>query len=60
MTQNLSYIIAGVTVVALLFYSDLKSIYFTGFILLVILTNVSGAVGALSSLAGTILIEREW
>ncbi|XP_022978152.1 solute carrier family 40 member 1-like isoform X2 [Cucurbita maxima] len=31
-----------------------------GFILLVILTNIAGAVGALSSLAGTILIEREW
>lgn len=46
--------------VALLFYSDLKSTYFTGFILLVLLTNVAGAVGALSSLAGTILIEREW
>ncbi|KAA0063732.1 solute carrier family 40 member 2-like isoform X2 [Cucumis melo var. makuwa] len=59
-TQNISYIIAGVTVVALLFYSDLKSTYFTGFILLVILTNITGAVGALSSLAGTILIEREW
>ncbi|XP_022949805.1 solute carrier family 40 member 1-like isoform X1 [Cucurbita moschata] len=59
-TQNLSYIIAGATVVALLFYSDLISTYFTGFILLVILTNIAGAVGALSSLAGTILIEREW
>ncbi|KGN54425.1 solute carrier family 40 member 2 isoform X2 [Cucumis sativus] len=59
-TQNLSYIVAGVTVVALLFYSDLKSSYFTGFILLVILTNIAGAVGALSSLAGTILVEREW
>ena len=46
--------------VALLFYSDLKSSYFTGFILLVILTNIAGAVGALSSLAGTILVEREW
>ncbi|XP_031739572.1 solute carrier family 40 member 1 isoform X3 [Cucumis sativus] len=31
-----------------------------GFILLVILTNIAGAVGALSSLAGTILVEREW
>lgn len=59
-TQNLSYIIAGVTVVALLFFSDLKSTYFTGFIMLVILTNITGALGALSSLAGTILIEREW
>ncbi|XP_038883885.1 solute carrier family 40 member 2-like isoform X2 [Benincasa hispida] len=59
-TQNLSYIIAGVTVVALLVFSDLKSTYFTGFILLVILTNIAGAVAVLSSLAGTILIEREW
>lgn len=51
-TQNLSYIIAGVTVVALLFFSDLKSTYFTGFIMLVILINITGALGALSSLAG--------
>jgi iron-regulated transporter 1 len=28
--------------------------------LLVILTNISGAIGVLSTLAGTILIEREW
>jgi iron-regulated transporter 1 len=59
-TQNLSFIIAGCTVIALLFYPDLKSTNFTAFILLVILTNLSGAVGVLSTLAGTILIEREW
>ncbi|KAJ6969037.1 hypothetical protein NC653_036873 [Populus alba x Populus x berolinensis] len=59
-TQNLSFIIAGCTVIALLFYPDLKSTNFTAFILLVMLTNLSGAVGVLSTLAGTILIEREW
>ncbi|KAJ6755620.1 SOLUTE CARRIER FAMILY 40 MEMBER 1 [Salix purpurea] len=59
-TQNLSFIIAGCTVVALLFYPDLKSTNLTAFISLVILTNLSGAVGVLSTLAGTILIEREW
>ncbi|CAK7343706.1 unnamed protein product [Dovyalis caffra] len=59
-TQNLSFIIAGGTVIALLFYPNLKSTNFTAFIFLVILTNISGAVGVLSSLAGTILIEREW
>ncbi|KAJ6425161.1 hypothetical protein OIU84_025856 [Salix udensis] len=59
-TQNLSFIIAGCTVIALLFYPDLKSTNLTAFISLVILTNLSGAVGVLSTLAGTILIEREW
>ncbi|KAF2306498.1 hypothetical protein GH714_018717 [Hevea brasiliensis] len=37
-----------------------KSTNFTAFIFLVILTNISGAIGVLSTLAGTILIEREW
>lgn len=59
-TQNLSFIVAGVSVIALLFFSSLKSTNFTAFVLLVILTNVSGAVGVISTLAGTILIEREW
>ncbi|KAM4079021.1 hypothetical protein ACJW30_09G083700 [Castanea mollissima] len=58
--QNLAYIIAGGTVIALLKFSFLKSTNFTAFIFLVILTNVSGAIAALSTLAGTILIEREW
>nr|XP_023923899.1 solute carrier family 40 member 2-like isoform X2 [Quercus suber] len=59
-TQNLAYIIAGGTVIALLKFSFLKSTNFTAFIFLVILTNISGAIAALSTLAGTILIEREW
>ncbi|KAF3448022.1 hypothetical protein FNV43_RR08730 [Rhamnella rubrinervis] len=59
-TQNLSFIIAGGTVIALLVFPELKLTNFTAFILLVILTNFSGAVGVLSTLAGTILIEREW
>ncbi|CAN1276867.1 Solute carrier family 40 member 1 [Linum perenne] len=56
-TQNLSFIVAGTTVVVLLLNSALNS---TAFILLVTLANLSGAVGVLSTLAGTILIEREW
>ncbi|XP_050381932.1 solute carrier family 40 member 2-like isoform X2 [Argentina anserina] len=30
------------------------------FVLLIILTNISGALGVLSTLAGTILVERDW
>ncbi|XP_021621888.1 solute carrier family 40 member 2 isoform X4 [Manihot esculenta] len=59
-TQNLSFVIAGLSVIALLVFSTLKSTNFTAFIFLVILTNISGAIGVLSTLAGTILIEREW
>ncbi|KAG8647824.1 hypothetical protein MANES_09G113000v8 [Manihot esculenta] len=59
-TQNLSFMVAGCTVIALIVFSTLKTTNFTAFILLVILTNISGAVGVLSTLAGTILIEREW
>ncbi|KAJ4704321.1 Solute carrier family 40 protein [Melia azedarach] len=59
-SQNLSFIVAGVSVIVLLIFSTLKLTNFTAFILLVILTNVSGAVGVISTLAGTILIEREW
>lgn len=46
--------------IALLEFPELKLTNFTAFILLVILTNISGAAGVLSTLAGTILIEREW
>ncbi|XVF08356.1 hypothetical protein REPUB_Repub06bG0219600 [Reevesia pubescens] len=59
-TQNLSFIIAGGAVMALLVFSSLKFTNVVAFISLVILTNISGAVGVLSTLAGTILIEREW
>ncbi|XP_022767837.1 solute carrier family 40 member 1-like isoform X2 [Durio zibethinus] len=59
-TQNLSFIIAGGAVIALLVFSSLKFTNLVAFIALVILTNISGAVGVLSTLAGTILIEREW
>ncbi|KAL9268057.1 Solute carrier family 40 member 2-like protein [Drosera capensis] len=58
--QNLSFIVAGSTVILLLHYSDLKTTHFPLIALLVALTNVSGAVGMLSTLSGTILIEREW
>ncbi|KAK9069989.1 hypothetical protein SSX86_010387 [Deinandra increscens subsp. villosa] len=60
LTQNLSFMVAGVTVVGLLITPDLRLTNPTKFTLLVVLTNLSGAVAVLSTLAGTILIEREW
>lgn len=59
-TQNLSFVIAGATVVVLLVYSSLKFTNFSAFILLVLIINICGGIGVLSTLAGTILIEREW
>jgi len=59
-TQNLSFIVAGGAVVALLVVPDLKSQNFPVFATLVVLTNLSGAIGVLSTLAGTVLIERDW
>lgn len=52
--------VAGGSVSALLVYSGLKSTDFLIFMVLVVVTNLSGALGVLSTLAGTILIEREW
>lgn len=46
--------------IALLVYEGLRFTAPAVFMLLVAITNVSGAVGVLSTLAGTILIEREW
>ncbi|KAK1412444.1 hypothetical protein QVD17_33704 [Tagetes erecta] len=60
LTQNLSFMIAGVTVVGLLFSPDLRVTSAPTFALLLVLTNLSGALAVLSTLAGTILIEREW
>ncbi|XP_076934072.1 solute carrier family 40 member 2-like [Bidens hawaiensis] len=60
LTQNISFIIAGVTVVGLLISPDLRVTNIPMFALLVVMTNLSGAVAVLSTLAGTILIEREW
>lgn len=60
LTQNFSFSIAGGMVMELLFHSNLKSTNFVAFISLVILICFSGAIGALSALAGSILIEREW
>lgn len=60
LVQSLSFIIAGASVTALLVYDDLKATSFPVFMALVIMTNVAGALAALSTLAGTILIEREW
>ncbi|KAK3444928.1 hypothetical protein EUGRSUZ_A00632 [Eucalyptus grandis] len=60
MTQNFSFVVAGATVFGMLAYSDLKSTNPGLFIVLIVVTNLSGAMGMLSTLAGTILIEREW
>ncbi|KAF5737270.1 hypothetical protein HS088_TW13G00149 [Tripterygium wilfordii] len=59
-SRNLSFLIAGISVIALLISSTLRSTNFGLFIVLVILTNISGALGVLSTLTGTILVEREW
>ncbi|KAI3931735.1 hypothetical protein MKW92_043537 [Papaver armeniacum] len=60
LAQSLSFIVAGATVTSLLVYPGLRFTGFAMFVSLVVLTNVSGAVGDLSTLAGTILVEREW
>lgn len=60
LTKNLSFMVAGGSVIAVLACTDLMSINFAAFMLLIILINVSGAAAVLSNLAGTILIEREW
>ncbi|KAG8075508.1 hypothetical protein GUJ93_ZPchr0006g41627 [Zizania palustris] len=60
LVQSLSFIVAGVAVTGLLIYNGLATTSFPAFIALVVVTNVSGALAALSTLAGTILIEREW
>ncbi|XP_073063042.1 solute carrier family 40 member 2-like isoform X1 [Primulina eburnea] len=59
-SQNLSFMVAGGGVLGILVYTGSLSLNFTAFISLVVLINISGAVGVLSTLAGTILIEREW
>ncbi|XP_054783353.1 solute carrier family 40 member 2-like isoform X2 [Prosopis cineraria] len=58
--QNISFLIAGITVVALLVYPSLRFTNFPCFISLVVITDICGAIGVLSTLGGTILIEREW
>uniref|UniRef100_M8BPY8 Solute carrier family 40 member n=1 Tax=Aegilops tauschii TaxID=37682 RepID=M8BPY8_AEGTA len=60
LVQSLSFIVAGISVTVLLVYDDLKVTSLPVFVALVVVTNVSGALAALSTLAGTILIEREW
>ncbi|KAL8168142.1 LOW QUALITY PROTEIN: hypothetical protein V2J09_009641 [Rumex salicifolius] len=60
LTQNLSFAIAGGTVITLLTYSDLNSTNSVAFASLVVVTDICGAIAVLSTLAGTILIEREW
>ncbi|KAL3617434.1 hypothetical protein CASFOL_037755 [Castilleja foliolosa] len=59
-SQNLSFIVAGCAVIAILIHPDTISSNYVSFLALIILVNVSGAIGVLSTLAGTILIEREW
>lgn len=60
LSQNLSFVVAGCAVVAILINAELASAYYVAFVFLVMLIDISGAVGVLSTLAGTILIEREW
>lgn len=60
LVQSLSFITAGVSVTGLLIYDQLKDTSFPVFLALVVVTNLSGALAANSTLAGTILIEREW
>lgn len=60
LTRSLSFLAAGGAVTALLVYFGPASHSFMPFMALVVLTNISGAVSVLSTLAGTILIEREW
>lgn len=60
LSQNISFMVAGGSVIALLVYEDMISTNFMVFFLLILFINVSGAVGVLSTLSGTILIEREW
>jgi iron-regulated transporter 1 len=57
--QNLSFVVAGGAVSVLLSYSK-STIGMPTFIALVIIVNISGAIGALATLAGVILIERDW
>lgn len=59
-SQSISFIVAGGTVIALLIYEDMISTNFWTFLSFILLINVSGAIAVLSTLAGTILIEREW
>ncbi|GER55756.1 solute carrier family 40 member 1 [Striga asiatica] len=59
-SQNLSFMLAGGSVIAVLTNPDLISVNRVAFTALVLLINFSGAIGVLSTLAGTILIEREW
>ncbi|CAL0329579.1 unnamed protein product [Lupinus luteus] len=59
-TQNLSFVIAGASVVVLLVYSSLKFTNFPAFMFLMVMINICGGLGVISTLAGTILIEREW
>lgn len=60
LTQNFSFMVAGGAVVAILVHPNLTSSNIVAFIILVILINISAAIAVLSTLAGTILVEREW
>ncbi|KAL7136141.1 hypothetical protein ABFS83_10G009700 [Erythranthe nasuta] len=59
LSQNLSFVIAGGAVITILTFADLKSANYAVFVSLVVSINISGAVAVLSTLAGTILVERE-
>ncbi|XP_026432012.1 solute carrier family 40 member 1-like isoform X1 [Papaver somniferum] len=60
LTQSVSFVVAGVTVTWLLVHSSLVHTGLAVCVSLIVLTNVSGAIGILATLAGTILVEKEW
>ncbi|CAA7406232.1 unnamed protein product [Spirodela intermedia] len=60
LTQNMSFMVAGLAVATLLIDQNELQRGSPMFMFLVVLTNISGAIGVLSTLAGTILVEREW
>ncbi|KAL0910768.1 hypothetical protein M5K25_018853 [Dendrobium thyrsiflorum] len=58
--RSLSFLAAGGAVTALLVYFGPASHKSVPFVALLVITNISGAISVLSTLAGTILIERDW
>ncbi|KAI0497275.1 hypothetical protein KFK09_020498 [Dendrobium nobile] len=58
--RSLSFLSAGVAVTVLLVYFGPASHKSVPFVALLVITNISGAISVLSTLAGTILIERDW
>ncbi|CAA0836232.1 Solute carrier family 40 member 2 [Striga hermonthica] len=60
LSQNLSFIIAGSAVIAILIHPEFMSANRVAFFAFIVIVNISGAISVLSTLAGTIMVEREW